>query len=251
MTARITPLVVGNWKMNGTSATLPEVQQLATLIATGEAPRCMVVVCPPATLLQQVTAIAAPGGIVTGGQDCHPAASGAYTGDLSAQMLADAGAQYVIVGHSERRVTHGETDALVVQKAQAAMACGLVPIICIGETAEERDRGEATEVVRRQLQDSVPEEWAGQGVVIAYEPVWAIGTGLTPTAADIGEMHTMIRAELAKRFGDRGAATRILYGGSMKPANARDIMRMDNVDGGLVGGASLLANDFYTIISAV
>ena len=251
MTARRTPLVVGNWKMNGTSATLPEVQHLAELIATGEAPRCMVVICPPATLLQQVTAIAAPGGIVTGGQDCHPAAYGAHTGDLSAQMLCDAGAQYVILGHSDRRVGHGETDALIAQKAQAAMAAGLVPIICIGETVEERDAGQAAEVVRRQLLGSVPQDWAGQGIVIAYEPVWAIGTGVTPTSAEVGEMHQMIRAELVDRFGERGESTRILYGGSMKPANARDIMRVDNVDGGLVGGASLLANDFYTIISAV
>ncbi len=251
MASEITPLIAGNWKMNGTSAALVEVQKLAELLTHGERPRCTIVICPPATLLSQLSAIAAPGGIVSGGQDCHPAPGGAHTGGISAAMLADAGAQYVIVGHSERRTEAGETDALVQQKALAALAAGLTPIICVGETEAERNAGRAQEVVADQLSGSVPAGLNGHPIVIAYEPVWAIGTGLTPTAADIGEMHGMIRAWLVKRFGERGETTRILYGGSMKPANARDILRIDNVDGGLVGGASLLANDFHAIISAV
>jgi triosephosphate isomerase len=250
VTAEITPLIVGNWKMNGTSAAIGEVRRLGELLAQGERPRCTIVICPPATLLGQLSGVAAPSGIVTGGQDCHPAVSGAHTGDVSAAMLADAGAQYVIVGHSERRADHGETDQLVRSKALAALAAGLAPIICVGETQEQRLAGRAEEVVAGQLAASVPEE-LGQGVVVAYEPVWAIGTGLTPSSEDIIEMHSMLRLLLTERFGAQGAATRILYGGSMKPGNARDILRLDNVDGGLVGGASLLANDFYAIISAV
>jgi triosephosphate isomerase (TIM) len=247
----VTPLVVGNWKMNGLSASLAEVQMLAGLLTTGEAPRCTVVICPPATLLSALTQFAAASGIVTGGQDCHPAESGAHTGDISAVMLADAGAQYVIVGHSERRTNHGETDALVRSKAQAAMGAALVPIICVGETEAERKDGQAEAVVAAQIAGSVPDEASQREVVIAYEPVWAIGTGLTPTSEDIAHMHGVIRELLTERFEDRGPRTRILYGGSMKPTNARDILRIDNVDGGLVGGASLLANDFYAIISAV
>jgi len=251
VTAEITPLIAGNWKMNGTSAAIGEVQRLAELLTQGERPRCMIAICPPATLLHQLNAVAAPSGIVTGGQDCHPAVNGAHTGDISAQMLADAGAQFVIVGHSERRTDHGETDELVRRKAMAALSAGLVPIICVGETEAQRRAGQAAEVVAGQLAGSVPDDLGQQGVVIAYEPVWAIGTGLTPTAEDIAQMHGMLRERLVERFGERGAATRILYGGSMKPANARDILGIDNVDGGLVGGASLLANDFHAIISAV
>lgn len=251
MTAEITPLIAGNWKMNGTSASLGEVQRLAELLAAGERPRCTIVICPPATLLAPLNAIAAPSGIVTGGQDCHHLPSGAHTGDISAQMLADAGAQYVIVGHSERRANHGETDTLVRDKAVAAMTAGLRPIICVGETEEERRAGRAEEVVATQIAGSVPEQIGQLGIVIAYEPVWAIGTGLTPTSDDIAQMHDTIRRLLTERHGETGAATRILYGGSMKPANAREILRIENVDGGLVGGASLLANDFHAIISAV
>ena len=251
MTAEITPLIAGNWKMNGTTASLAEVQKLATLLANGGGPRGTVVICPPATLLERLNELAAPAGIVSGGQDCHPAMSGAHTGDVSAQMLADAGAQYVIVGHSERRANHGETDALVQQKALAAHASGLVPIICVGETEAERDAGRAVAVVIGQLEGSVPDDWSGHDIVIAYEPVWAIGTGRTPTSADIAEMHDAIRDHLKSRFGERGAATRILYGGSMKPSNASEILRISNVNGGLVGGASLLANDFHGIISAL
>jgi triosephosphate isomerase len=251
VTAEITPLIAGNWKMNGTTASLSEVQRLVDLLTHGGGPRCTVVICPPATLLERLSELAAPAGIVTGGQDCHPATSGAHTGDVSAQMLADAGAQFVIVGHSERRTNHHETDALVQLKALAAHAAGLVPIICVGETEAERDSGTAVGVVTSQLANSVPDDWSGHEIVVAYEPVWAIGTGRTPTSAEIAEMHDAIRQHLESRFGARGAATRILYGGSMKPSNASEILRIPNVNGGLVGGASLLANDFHAIISAV
>ena len=203
------------------------------------------------TLLARVSEQVAASGIVTGGQDCHPAQSGAHTGDISATMLADAGAQFVIVGHSERRTDHGETDELVRAKALAAFAAGLTPIICVGETESHRRSGQAEAVVHRQIAASVPDEAQGIDVVIAYEPVWAIGTGLTPSIEDIRDMHGNIRAQLVERFGDAGQGIRILYGGSMKPNNARDILMVENVDGGLVGGASLLANDFYAIISAV
>jgi triosephosphate isomerase len=251
VTAEITPLIAGNWKMNGTSASLGEVQKLAALLADGAGPRGTVVICPPATLLERLNELASPAGIVTGGQDCHTAANGAHTGDVSAQMLADAGAQYVIVGHSERRTNHGETDGLVQQKALAAHASGLVPIICVGETEAERDAGKAVAVVIGQLEGSVPDDWSGHDIVIAYEPVWAIGTGRTPTSSDIAQMHDAIREQLKSRFGERGAVVRILYGGSMKPSNASEILRISNVNGGLVGGASLLANDFHAIISAL
>jgi triosephosphate isomerase len=247
----ITPLIAGNWKMNGTTASLGEVQRLAELLVAGGGPRCTVLICPPATLLSQLTAAAATSGIVTGGQDCHAAPVGPHTGDISAQMLADAGAQYVILGHSERRAAHGETDALVRQKAMTALAAGLTPIVCIGETEAERGAGRALEVVASQLEGSVPDEVDARTLVIAYEPVWAIGTGLTPTLEEIAEMHGSVRRLLGQRFGDRAARMRILYGGSMKPANARDILLVENVNGGLVGGASLLANDFHAIISAV
>jgi len=248
---KVTPLIAGNWKMNGTNGSLGEVRRLAELLAQGERPRCIVAICPPATLLAALTGIAVPSGIVTGGQDCHPAQAGAHTGDISAAMLADAGAQFVIVGHSERRANHGESDALVRAKAMAGLAAGLVPIICVGETEAERRAGQAEAIVAGQLAASVPDDLGGQGVVIAYEPVWAIGTGLTPTSDDIAQMHGTIRRLLTERFGEAGTKTRILYGGSMKPSNAREILRIDNVDGGLVGGASLLANDFHAIISAV
>lgn len=248
--AEITPLIAGNWKMNGTSVALGEVRNLAAKLAE-TAPRCTVVICPPATLLERLSEIAGPAGIVTGGQDCHAATSGAHTGDVSAQMLVDAGAQYVITGHSERRTNHGETDEIVRAKSVAALSAGLVPIICVGETEAERDAGRAESVVLTQLAGSIPEDWPGQGIVIAYEPVWAIGTGRTPTSADIAQMHDTIRRDLESRFGERGVATRILYGGSMKPSNAAEILRIRNVNGGLVGGASLLANDFHGIISAV
>jgi len=251
VTAPITPLIVGNWKMNGTSSALGEVTKLGTMLAEGPQPRCTVVVCPPATLLAQLTAVASTAGIVSGGQDCHPAASGAHTGDIGAPMLADAGAQYVIVGHSERRANHGETSEIVGAKAIAALAAGLRPIICVGETEAERDGGRAFEVVSAQLSASIPDAPGTAGAVIAYEPVWAIGTGRTPTMEEIAQMHADIRAALIARFGEKGESVRILYGGSVKPINARDILALENVNGALVGGASLLANDFHAIISSV
>jgi len=247
----ITPLIAGNWKMNGLSAALGEVERLGALLASGDRPRCTVAICPPATLLARLTERAATAGIVTGGQDCHPDAGGAHTGDISAAMLADAGAHYVIVGHSERRTDHKESDATVRAKALAAIAAGLTPIVCVGETRAEREAGRAVEVVSGQIAASVPDEAVEHEIVVAYEPVWAIGTGLTPTIEDIRAMHDGIRALLAGRFGVVGERIPLLYGGSMKPANAKEILAVDNVNGGLVGGASLLANDFFAIISAV
>ncbi|KKB82932.1 triosephosphate isomerase [Devosia limi DSM 17137] len=237
--------------MNGLMASLEELQILAGLLTTGEAPRALVVICPPATILSNVSAQGASAGIQTGGQDCHPNPSGAHTGDIAANMLADAGAQYVIVGHSERRANHAETDDLVRAKAEAAMGAGLKPIICVGETEAERDGGKAESVVAAQLAASIPDAAEQHDVVVAYEPVWAIGTGRTPTNDEIAQMHGRIREILVERFGEKGAGIHILYGGSLKPQNAREILAIENVNGGLVGGASLLAKDFYTIISAV
>lgn len=250
MAQNITPLIAGNWKMNGLRASLNEVERLASRLTSGEAPRCTVAICPPATLINAMNRTAAPAGIVVGAQDCHPAASGAHTGDLSAPMLADAGAQVVIVGHSERRTDHGETDELVRLKAVSVLAAGLTPIICVGETRAEREAGQADAVVSQQLAASVPDEAANDEVVVAYEPVWAIGTGLTPTSADIAQMHKSLRDQLVKRFGAKGEAIKLLYGGSLKPANAKEILAIEHVNGGLVGGASLLADDFFAIISA-
>jgi triosephosphate isomerase len=238
--------------MNGVSQSLDELSELAQLLTTGEAPRAVVVICPPATLLATVASQGASSGILAGGQDCHVDASGAHTGDISAYMLADAGAQFVIVGHSERRADHGETDDMVRAKAEAAIGAGLKPIVCVGETESQRDAGQAESVVSAQLAASIPEGAAQHEVIIAYEPIWAIGTGRTPSNDDIAQMHASIRARLVERFGDdRGNSMRILYGGSLKPVNAREILSVENVNGGLVGGASLLAKDFYTIISAV
>ena len=251
MTTTITPLIVGNWKMNGVRASLDELTALAGMLTTGEAPRAMVVICPPATILAAVARQGATSGILAGGQDCHPALSGAHTGEIAAGMLADAGAQYVIVGHSERRAAHGETNELVRAKAEAAIGAGLKPIICVGETESERDSGNAESVVASQLAGSIPDAGGQHDLIVAYEPVWAIGTGRTPTHDDIAQMHNSIRRQLVDRFGDKGLAIHILYGGSLKPQNAREILSIDNVNGGLVGGASLLAKDFVTIISAV
>ncbi|MEO8757461.1 MAG: triose-phosphate isomerase [Devosia sp.] len=245
-----TPLIAGNWKMNGLRASIVEIEKLAAKLTAGEPPRCTVAICPPATLLNVFNLIAAPAGIVLGGQDCSSFASGARTGDLSAAMLADSGAQMVIVGHSERRADHGETDDLVNRKAVAALAAGLTPIICIGETRAQREAGQADAICSAQLLASVPDQAADDDVVIAYEPIWAIGTGLTPTSADIAKMHKNLRDQLVNRFGACGETIRLLYGGSMKPSNAAEILAIPNVNGGLVGGASLLADDFAAIIWA-
>ena len=251
MTTTISPLIAGNWKMNGLRGSLDELTALAGMLTTGEAPRALVVICPPATILSEVVHQGATAGILAGGQDCHAESHGAHTGDISAGMLADAGAQYVIVGHSERRADHGETDAQVCAKAEAAIGSGLKPIICVGETESQRDSGDAENVVAAQLAGSIPEAASQHEVIIAYEPIWAIGTGRTPTIEDIASMHAAIREKLTARFAEKGPSIRILYGGSLKPQNAREILAVENVNGGLVGGASLLAKDFYTIISAV
>ncbi len=241
-------LAAGNWKMNGTSAALAEVE---ALIASHPAPTCEMLLCPPATLLAEMASAAKGSALAVGGQDCHPDGSGAHTGDISAAMLKDAGATHVIVGHSERRTDHGETDALVKAKAAAAIAADLVAIVCIGETEAERDAGRTLDVIGSQLDGSLPEGAVAATTVIAYEPVWAIGTGRTPTLAEIAEVHAFIRARLVKRIGAEAAGVRLLYGGSVKPSNAVEIFAVPNVDGALVGGASLKAADFGAIVAAL
>ncbi len=243
----IRALVAGNWKMNGTTAALREPRLLAAMLK-GVKLKCDVLVCPPATLLRRVKGVVKGSKIRVGGQDCHAAASGAHTGDVSADMLKDAGATMVIVGHSERRTNHKETDAEVAAKAKAAHKSGLVAVICIGETLDERKGGKTLGVLTSQIKGSVPEGANATNTVVAYEPVWAIGTGLTPTTAEVAEAHSHIRAELQKVMGEEGAKTRILYGGSVKPSNAVELMAAANVNGALVGGASLKASDFIGII---
>ncbi|PTE12935.1 triose-phosphate isomerase [Pseudogemmobacter blasticus] len=241
-------LAAGNWKMNGVAASLAEVK---ALLAAHPAPACDMLLCPPATLVAQMAAAAKGSALQVGGQDCHPKASGAHTGDISAQMLADAGAGSVILGHSERRADHGESDALVRAKAQAAWAAGLVAVICVGETETQRDAGQTLAVVGAQLAGSVPDGATAANTVIAYEPVWAIGTGRTPTLAEIAEVHGFLRAELSGRFPTEAAGVRLLYGGSVKPSNAAEIFAVADVDGALVGGASLKAADFGAIVAAL
>ncbi len=240
-------LAAGNWKMNGVKASLAEV---AALIAAHPAPKSEVLLCPPATLVAAM-AETAGGRIAVGGQDCHMLAAGAHTGDIAAEMLRDAGASHVILGHSERRADHGESSALVRAKAEAAKAAGLVAVICVGETEAERDSGRTLDVVGAQLRVSTPDGATGNSTVIAYEPVWAIGTGRTPTLAQIAEVHDFLRQELLARFGAEGAMIRLLYGGSVKPSNAAEIFATGNVDGALVGGASLKAADFGAILAAL
>ena len=237
-------MAAGNWKMNGLKADLAEIR---TLLA-GEAPGCDVLVCPSATLVAAMADLCRDSWIKVGGQDCHMAATGAHTGDTGAPMLADAGATHVIVGHSERRADHGETDAMVRQKAEAALAAGLVPVICVGETEAERDAGHTLAVVSAQLSGSLP---GSAGIVVAYEPVWAIGTGRTPTTAEIAEVHLAMRVELTEHFGATAKDIPLLYGGSVKPGNAAEIFALPEVNGALVGGASLKAADFGAIIRAL
>ena len=246
----IRPLVAGNWKMNGKTASLAEIGTLLDRLKRDPVPGADIIICPPATLLAQARYGLRGSHIGLGAQDCHPLASGAHTGDIAAEMLKDAGAKAVIVGHSERRADHGETDDLVRAKAEAAHRAGLTAVICIGETERERKRGETLKVVGRQLEASLPSGANAANTVIAYEPVWAIGTGLTPRAGDIAEAHGFIRQALGKHLGeDVGARMRILYGGSVKPANARELLLAPDVNGALVGGASLSADDFYAIIA--
>jgi triosephosphate isomerase len=251
MTDPIRPLIAGNWKMNGLRHSMAEFEAMiagaGSVIAKAD-----LLVCPPATLL----AIFAEktGGILPdqnvlalGAQDCHPKASGAHTGDISAEMLADAGASYVIVGHSERRADHGETDALVRHKAEAAWRGGLTAIVCIGETQAQRDAGQTLDICGGQLGGSLPDAATAANLVVAYEPVWAIGTGLTPTTEDVKQVHKFIRDILSARFREEGGRIRLLYGGSVKPSNAAELMAVPNVNGALVGGASLKAADFLAI----
>lgn len=240
-------LIAGNWKMNGLRAGGTALAGGLAEKAKAETPSCDFLVCPPAHLLIPVAEAIAGSPVALGGQDCHTHASGAHTGDLSAEMLADTGCSFVVLGHSERRADHGESNALVRTKAAAAERAGLTAIICVGETAEERKAGRALEVIEKQIRESLPES-AEASLVVAYEPVWAIGTGLTATPADVAEVHVQIRKLLIELFGnDTGSTIRILYGGSVKPANAAELMAVEDVDGALVGGASLKLDDFWAI----
>ena len=246
MTDTRRPLIAGNWKMNGLKASLNELASMGQ--RAGEVSRKVdLLICPPATLLFPAAAAMVGSKVVIGAQDCHPNPSGAHTGDVSAEMLADAGASAVIVGHSERRTDHHESDAQIRLKAQAAWRAGLLAIVCVGETQAERDAGRTLEVIGSQLAGSLPDGVTASNTVVAYEPVWAIGTGLTPTTKDVEEVHGFIRGKLRDRFSGEGGRLRILYGGSVKPSNAAELMAVANVDGALVGGASLKANDFLAI----
>jgi triosephosphate isomerase (TIM) len=238
-------LIAGNWKMHGLSA---DAVALADGIAAGAAGlSCELLVCPPFVHISAVARQLAGSSVAVGGQNCHQAKQGAHTGDISAPMLRDAGASWVILGHSERRENHGETDELVREKVLAAVEAGLTPIVCVGETEDHRTGGQETEVVGWQIAGSLPKPFTG---VVAYEPVWAIGTGKTATEQDVAMMHAFIREELVRQFGEAGQGIRILYGGSMRPNNAASLLAVPNVGGGLIGGASLKADDFLAIARA-
>jgi triosephosphate isomerase (TIM) len=244
--AAIRPLVAGNWKMHGLLASAGE---LAKIVAGGAelAGTAELLICPPATLIVPFAAAVSGSAVAIGAQDCHAEASGAHTGDIAAEMLKDAGASAVIVGHSERRTDHHETDAEVCVKASAAHRAGLTAIVCIGEQRSEREAGRTLDVIGRQLDGSLPDGATGADLVVAYEPVWAIGSGLTPTPRDVAEAHGFIRERLVGRYGPQGGAVRILYGGSVKPSNAKELLSIGDVNGALVGGASLKAADFLAI----
>lgn len=242
------PLVAGNWKMNGTTASVAEFEAMIAGYGADLAAKVELAICPPATLVARLAAVGGP--IPIGGQDCHAKVSGAHTGDIAAEQLKDAGATYVIVGHSERRADHGETDAVVKAKAEAAVRAGLVAIVCVGETEAERKAGTTLDVVGTQIAGSLPAGMTGATLVVAYEPVWAIGTGLVPTLADVKEVHDFIRARLVGLYGAEGEKVRIQYGGSVKPSNAKELLSVSNVNGALVGGASLKAADFLGIAAA-
>ncbi len=243
------PLIAGNWKMNGLAASLDEARAVAAAIDE-RPPGARVAICPPATLISRLAEAIGGTGVEIGGQDCRAEQAGAFTGDVAAEMLADAGATLVILGHSERRAGYGETDALVAAKAGAAHRAGLEPIVCVGETLAEREAGRTLEIVTGQVRGSLPEILAGKAFSVAYEPVWAIGTGLTPTLEQIEEVHVAIRAVLVEMFAEHGKGVAILYGGSVKPSNASEILKLKDVGGALVGGASLKAADFLGIIEA-
>lgn len=242
-------LIAGNWKMNGQSAAFAEVDAVLTGLSSAHS-NADILICPPATLLRSMADKASGSALKIGGQTCHQNESGAHTGDISAAMLVDAGAAYVIVGHSERRADHHESDETVSAQAAAALEAGLIPIICCGESLEQREAGQTNEIILGQLAKSIPDAASGKEFVVAYEPIWAIGTGLTASPEQIGEVHDAIRAALNNRFGDQAASTPILYGGSMKPGNAAEILAVNDVDGGLIGGASLKAADFLAIYAA-
>jgi len=250
MSDSIRPLIAGNWKMNGLAAGLGEAEAVAAALMA-EPARARVALCPPATLISRMAERLEGGPVEVGAQDIAADASGAYTGDVSAAMIRDAGGRLVILGHSERRTLHGEDDALVSRKVEAALAEGLEPIVCVGETLAERKAGKAESTVRGQVEGSLPMALQGRAFVLAYEPIWAIGTGLTPSSAEIAAMHADIRAALVGRLGETGLRAPILYGGSVKPANAAEILALPEVSGALVGGASLKATDFLPIIRAV
>ncbi len=241
-------LAAGNWKMNGNAAALAE---LKALTEAHPAPACEMLICPPATLIAQAAWATKGTALAIGGQDCHPKASGAHTGDISAPMIKDAGASYVILGHSERRADHGETDELICAKALVAAEAGLIPVVCLGETEAQRDAGQTLAVIGAQLAGSVPAGSTAATLVIAYEPVWAIGTGRTPTLEQIAEVHSFLRVSLMKQIGAEASGVRLLYGGSVKPSNAAEIFAVPHVDGALVGGASLKAADFGAIVAAL
>jgi triosephosphate isomerase len=251
MTPDVRPLVAGNWKMHGTRECLSEIKAMAEGVLRSDlVDHVDALICPPTTLLYVATAICTDSPLMVGAQDCHQHQSGAHTGDISAEMIADCFGTHVILGHSERRTDHGESDHLVRDKARAAHEAGLTAIICVGETADQRDAYETLDVLMRQIVGSIPEDATAENTVVAYEPLWAIGTGLTPTTGDIGVAHAFMRDELIRRFGRReGSAMRILYGGSVKPENALTLMSVDNVDGALIGGASLKADEFLAIYS--
>lgn len=244
-------LLVGNWKMNGVKAALQQASLIATAAKAAQGEAVQLAICPPATLLASLSEVAAGTGLLTGGQDCHEKASGAHTGDVSAAMVKDAGGHFVILGHSERRADHGETSELVRSKAQAALAAGLVPIVCVGETRAEREAGQAEAVVLGQVEASLPQTFPVGHLVIAYEPVWAIGTGLVPSAEDVLAMHGAIHKNLAGRFGELGDSILLLYGGSVNGHNAGNLLKLAHVDGALVGGASLTADGFLQILRAI
>ena len=249
MATRIRPLVAGNWKMNGLTVSDAELRKIVAG-AGAFSGKADLMVCPPATLIARFAEVARGSGVAIGGQDCHAKASGAHTGDVAAEMLADAGATAVIVGHSERRTDHHETDDEVGAKAEAAWRAKLLAIVCVGETRGQREAGDTLKVVGLQLDGSLPDGATADILVVAYEPVWAIGTGLTPTADDVALVHAFIRERLVGRFGPDGGDIRILYGGSVKPANASELMSVPHVNGALVGGASLKAEDFLGIAAA-
>jgi triosephosphate isomerase (TIM) len=247
MTHGIRPLIAGNWKMNGLKSSMAEFEAMLKG-APALTAKADLLVCPPATLVAAFAAAAhGSKALAVGAQDCHPKVSGAHTGDISAEMLADTGAKAIIVGHSERRADHGETDVLVRAKAEAVWRAGLTAIVCIGETQGQRDAGQTLDVCKTQLTHSLPDACRADNLVVAYEPIWAIGTGLTPTPKDVEQVHAFIRKSLNDRFGGEGARMRILYGGSVKPSNAAELMAVANVNGALVGGASLKAADFLAI----